>query len=284
MPEQLDADKRYARLTGSEEPGTPGGGIPLPGAFHSVLYYLLNNGGAASAEALTKVIRENVGEDLSGNRVRYVWGSWENLAADIFAQLQERELISPTGFGWWVLCNDFPSGKRIYILYYPDGRDIRVIVRSRSEHEAREKLARARSRILEYRAQLEVSGLYHGKIKSTLDKHLESLRWDDGEKPEPASTEVIIPEGFTWIPDRTHGAVSRFAGRYVKARYPDWVTGSEVARAFNALNPGVKPITLTQPFERMMTLVRKGTLEREDDDEHRYQGRPKAMFRWVPPK
>lgn len=296
----MQPEKRLARLTGSEEPEIPGGGIPLPGAFHDVLYYLLNNGNTPS-DILVKVIRDAVGEELNGSRVRLVWGTplkawgdaWENLAADIFAQLEERKLITPAGFDWWALSDDFPVGKRVYVLYYPnaDGmrgheRDLRVIVRSKQEREIREKLARARSRIGDYQLQLEASGLYQGAIRATLNAHMQSLQWKDGMTSLDDGNDYDLPVLDRSRPSFSRSPVTRFGAGYLRERYPDWVTSTEVAQAYNQKHPE-KPISVMAPFERLMSLVKWGQAERKDERAlaaQGYRGRPKAFFRWKPEK
>lgn len=294
----LEPQERLARLTGSEEPEIPGGGIPLPGAFHDVLYYLLNNERSAPIDVLAKVVRDSVGEEVNGSRVRLVWGTpgktwadaWENLATDILAQLEDRKLIYSSGYGWWTLSDDFPVGKRVYVLYYPntDGirgheRDLRVIVRSKQERETREKLARARSRIGDYQVYLEALGLYRGQLKATLDAHMSTLQWTDG-MTGLEEAEYVLPFRDTSRPSFSRSPVTRFAAGYLRGRYPDWVTSTEIAQAYNKAYPE-KPISLMAPFERSMSLVKWGLAERKDERDRGvqgYRGRPKALFRWKP--
>jgi len=273
----------YARLTGSEEPEVPGGGIPLPGAFHGILYYLMNNDRVALEDILVKVVRENVGE-LHENRVRHVWGSWEALGRDLLDQLEDRGYVTRRGTVW-MLAPEFRGG-RVKVLYYSHGhRELRVTVRSREEHETRELLARARARLQDYRVQLEAWGLYQGKVKTTLDRHAELLRWD-GEQDE--ALDEALDEVLDETQDgaqkgsRTHpyGAVAAFTRKYLKREYPRWVTAADVARAFNATFPDGHQIPGHQPFDRLMVLVTNGLAERKVDTVHEYRGRPKVLFRW----
>lgn len=272
----------YERLTGSREPEVPGGGIPLPGAFHGILYYLLNNGGAATEEILVKIAREAVGE-LHENRMEYVWGSWEAFTRDLLDQLQDRGLVS-RGVTGWVLDPEFRGG-RVKVMYFQNGkRELRVTVRSKEEYEARELLAKARARVQAYQAQLEAWGLYTGRIKITLDRHMNSLRWEDELDKEDAEPPVpVTNEDLGWSGDRSYGGASKFTRAYLESQYPRWIPGSEVATAFNELNPHLKPLSRYQPFERLATLVRKGLAERQDEVGGKGKGRPKTLFRWKPP-
>lgn len=271
----------YERLTGSREPEIPGGGIPLPGAFHGILYYLLNNGRAASEEILVKVAREAVGE-LHENRMEYVWGSWEAFTRDLLDQLTDRGHVTRNAAGW-MLDPDFRGG-RVKVMYFQGGkRELRVTVRSKEEHEAREVLAKARARVQAYQAQLEAWGLYDGRIKITLDRHLNSLRWEDETEKEESEPPVpVTSEELGWAGDRSYGSSSKFALAYLESQYPRWIPAYEVSAVFNELNPTLKPLGRYQPFERLATLVRKGFAERRDDVGGKGRGRPKTLFRWKP--
>ena len=236
------------------------GGLPLPGVFHGMLSAMLENGRAIPGYTLTKIVRDRL-ENLHKERVLTYWGSWENLTGDLLEEMESRGLVTGEA-GIWTLTEKVQEGARVRPM-----AGIRVTAMSQKATAEREAFAYARARAMAYRAFLEERGIFTGKVRRTFEQHQESLVWE-GEK------EIDPPP-----PRRKRGVVADFTREYLISQYPRWVTGKEVAEAFNESHPQDLPIRPSSAWNRMQQLVWTGKADRKDG-QHPGPGRSHTMFRW----
>jgi len=262
----MSSQLRYARLTGSMEPGIPGGGIQLSAAFKAPLRYLLDNGRTAPADVLAKAVRDAL--ILDYKRVMHVWGSWEAFLDDLMEQAQEKEVTVRNPDGSWSIHPDFHSG-RVRLL-----PGLRLTLRSEQEEKARENLAWARLKMSDYKIALSARGLYEGRTASTLDAHLATLQWDS----ERAEDEKW--EGMAKAPQRKKNSIRDFTLAWI-AQNDGWFTASEVIGAFNRENPddSRKPASPSTVLRHLHKYTERGMLEQRYGIVTGLPGRPRSWFR-----
>lgn len=135
MPDEL----RKTRLAGDGKDAMSGGGIPLPDTFRAVLRQLLVKGMSTHPE-VAKALAETKTLQLNDKRIFTIWGGWDGLAADVLAELEERNLVRQVetffASGMWELTERFIPGTRHVVMSSPD---VRVSVMT-EEDEARVNL------------------------------------------------------------------------------------------------------------------------------------------------
>ena len=241
------------------------GGLPLPAVFHQMISYLLGNGRSAPGYILTGIVRREL-EDLHGPRVLAYWGSWENLAADLLEEMEERGVVTRAG-DTWVLTPRVYEGARIRLM-----TDIRVTVYSPEAAARRDSLGYARTRAASYRLFLEEKGLFAGEIRDSFQRHWESLAWTEGLPEEEEKTSYAGRK-------RRKGEIAEFAREYLQAQYPQWVSAKEAAAAFAEQYPGQDPVRPSSIWNRMQQQVWTGLAERKDGTSPG-PGRNHTLFRW----
>ena len=245
------------------------GGLPLPALFGRMISHMLGNGRSAPGEVLTGIVRREL-EDLHGPRVLGYWGSWENLAADLLDEMEEREVVTGAG-GTWILTPRVREGARIRVM-----TGIRITVYSPEAEARRENLGYARIRAASYRLFLEEKGLFTGKVKDSFQRHWESLAWQEPEEPKEEEPEEKTLYGGK---RRRKGEIVQFAREYLQAQYPRWVTAKEAAAAFGEQYPGQDPVRPSSMWNRMQQQVWNGAAERKDGRSPG-PGRNHTLFRW----
>ena len=240
-------------------------GLPLPSLFRKMISYMLANGRSASGHALTRIIRREL-EDLHGPRVLTYWGSWENLAADLLAEMEAREVVTRAG-DTWALTPKVYEGVRLRLM-----TDIRITVYSPEAEARRENLAYARTRAASYRSFLEEKELFTGKVRDSFQQHWESLDWEEGP---PVEGEGETSYGGK---KRKKGEIVQFAREYMQAQYPRWVSAKEAAAAFSEQYPGQDPVLPSSIWNRMQQQVWAGWAERKDGQSPG-PGRSHTLFR-----
>jgi hypothetical protein len=86
--------ERLNRLAGG---GGGGGGLPLPHLFSVILEELLDNGGATTAR-ITEIAQEAM--RFKTETVLMTWPSFDALAADVLAQMEDRQVVLQDGDAW----------------------------------------------------------------------------------------------------------------------------------------------------------------------------------------
>lgn len=246
------------------------GGLPLPAVFHQLISHMLGNGRSAPGYALTGIIRREL-EDLHGPRVLAYWGSWENLAADLLEEMEEREVATRAG-DTWALTAKVHEGARLRLM-----SGIRITVYSPEAAARRENLGYARSRAGSYRLFLEEKGLFAGEIRDSFQRHWDSLAWDEGPPEEQPEEEERITSYAGRR--RRKGEIMEFARGYLQARYPSWVSAREAAAAFSEQYPQQDPVRASSMWNRMQQQVWTGFAERKDGTSPG-PGRNHTLFRW----
>lgn len=163
MPES----SRLVRLVGDDGVAS-GGGLPLPDAFTAVVQELLDSGPKDEAH-LTGLITRVL--DYKERRILATWGTWENFAGDILAQLAQSHIITHA-LDKWYLGLGFADGERLIVI--PE-RNIGITIYSREERRRRNALTRARLDLKRVIAQLDDDGVADARIHRHLHEAVQLL-------------------------------------------------------------------------------------------------------------